>query len=116
MVSVSKGNTAAKKATELSFSKDSLYISKDRSDEMDRNSAGGTPKMDWTSRDVPTARKAFRQHCEFTIGGSLKRKSEEEKCNYLMIWIGDKGRDIQYVGTHCRRSEERSPLCWPCPK
>ena len=61
---------------------------------MDGNSAGSTPKMDWTSRDLPTAWKAFRQHCEFTFGGPLKRKSEEEKCNYLMIWIGDKGRDI----------------------
>ena len=46
------------------------------------------------SRDLPTAWKAFRQHCEFTFEGPLKRKSEEEKCNYLMIWVGDKGRDM----------------------
>lgn len=58
---------------------------------MEGNSA---PKMDWTSEDLPTAWKAFRQHCEFTFGGPLKRKSEEEKCNYLMIQVGDKGRDI----------------------
>ena len=58
---------------------------------MEENSA---PKMDWTSRDLPTALKAFRQHCEFTFEGPLKRKSEEEKCNYLMIWVGDKGRDM----------------------
>ena len=43
---------------------------------------------------MPTAWKAFRQHCELTFGGPLKRKSEEEKFNYLMIWIGDKDRDI----------------------
>ena len=61
---------------------------------MDGNSAGSTPKMDWTNGDLPTAWKAFRQHCEFTFGGPRKRKSEEEKCNYLMILIGDKGRDI----------------------
>ena len=65
MVSVSKGNTAERKPP--SFSKDSLYKSKDESDEMD----GNTPKMDWTSRDLPTAWKAFRQHCEFTFGGPL---------------------------------------------
>ena len=58
---------------------------------MEGNSA---PKVDWTSKDLPNAWKAFRQHCEFTFGGPLKRKSEEEKCNYLMIWVGDKGRDI----------------------
>ena len=33
-------------------------------------------------------------------------KTKEEKRNYLIIWVGDKGRDIQYVGTHSRRSEE----------
>ena len=55
---------------------------------MERNSA---PKMDWTSKDLPTVWKAFRHHCEFTFGGPLKRKSEEEKCNYLMIWVGHKG-------------------------
>nr|XP_058961348.1 uncharacterized protein LOC131788279 [Pocillopora verrucosa] len=58
---------------------------------MEGNSA---PKMDWTSKDLPTAWKAFRQHCEFTFGEPLKRKSEEEKCNYLMIWVGNKGRNI----------------------
>ena len=65
--------------------------SSDERDDMEGNSA---PKMDWTSKDLPNAWKAFRQHCEFTFGGPLKRKSEEEKCNYLMIWVGDKGRDI----------------------
>ena len=55
---------------------------------MEGNSA---PKMDWTSKDLPTMWKAFRHHCEFTFGGPLKRKSEEEKCNYLMIWVGHKG-------------------------
>ena len=65
--------------------------SSDERDDMEGNSA---PKMDWTSKDLPTAWKAFRQHCEFTFGEPLKRKSEEEKCNYLMIWVGNKGRNI----------------------
>ena len=56
---------------------------------MEGNSA---PKIDWRSKDLPTTWKAFRQHSEFTFGGPLNRKSEEE--NYLMIWVGDKGRDI----------------------
>ncbi|KAK2567740.1 hypothetical protein P5673_007606, partial [Acropora cervicornis] len=62
---------------------------------MDGNSsAGSTPKMDWLSADLPSAWKAFKQHCEFTFGGPLKQKSEEVKCNYLMLWVGDKGREI----------------------
>ena len=62
---------------------------------MDGNSsAGSTPKMDWSSGDLPSAWKAFKQHCEFTFGGPLKQKNEEVKCNYLMLWVGDKGREI----------------------
>ena len=64
-------------------------------EKMDRNSsAGSTPKMDWSSGDLPSAWKAFKQHCEFTFGGPLKQKSEEVKYNYLMLWVGDKGREI----------------------
>jgi len=45
---------------------------------MDGNSsAGSTPKM--MSGDLPSAWKAFKQHCEFTFGGPLKQKSEEVK-------------------------------------
>ena len=62
---------------------------------MDGNSsAGSTPKMDWSSGDLLSAWKAFKQHCEFTFGGPLKQKSEEVKCNYLMLWVGDKDREI----------------------
>ena len=62
---------------------------------MDGNSsAGSTPKMDWSSGDLPSGWKAFKQHCEFNFGGPLKQKSEEVKCNYLMLWVGDKGCEI----------------------
>ena len=50
--------------------------------------------MDWSSGDLPNAWKAFKQHCEFTFDGPLKQKSEEVKCNYLMLWVRDKGREI----------------------
>ena len=77
--------------TALNDNSDSLNPSSDERDDMEGDSA---PKMDWTSKYLPTAWRAFRQHCEFTFGGPLKRKIEEEKCNYLMIWARDKGRDI----------------------
>ena len=50
--------------------------------------------MGWSSGDLPSAWKAFKQHCDFTFGGPLKQKSEKVKCNYLMLWVGDKGREI----------------------
>jgi hypothetical protein len=56
--------------------------------------ASNMPKMNWSSGDLPAAWKSFQQHCEFAFGGPLKGKSEEQRCNYLMIWVGEKGRDV----------------------
>ena len=56
--------------------------------------ASNMPKMNWSSGDLPAAWKSSQQHCEFAFGGSLKGKSEEQRCNYLMIWVGEKGRDV----------------------
>ena len=53
-----------------------------------------TPRMDWESRDLPNAFKAFKEHAEFMFGGPLKSKTEEVQCNYLMLWVGEKGRQI----------------------
>lgn len=52
------------------------------------------PKMAWESQDLPSAFKSFKAHCEFMFGGPLKGKSEEQQCNYLMLWVGEKGRNI----------------------
>ena len=38
--------------------------------------------------------KAFRQHVEFMFKGPLRAKNEEERCCYLMLWVGEKGRRI----------------------
>ena len=61
---------------------------------MDGYSGTAAPRMDWESLDLPATWRSFKQHVEFTFGGPLKKKSEEEKCNYLMIWVGEKGRDV----------------------
>ena len=52
------------------------------------------PKMDWSAGDLLTAFKNFKAHCTFMFGGPLKNKSKEEKCNYLMLSVGDIGCDI----------------------
>lgn len=61
---------------------------------MEGFSVPSSPKMDWSSGNLPAAWRSFQQHCEFTFGGPLKCKSEEQRCNYLMIWVGEKGRDV----------------------
>ena len=52
------------------------------------------PSMDWEAKDLNREWKRFKQHCEFTFKGPLSSKTEAEKVNYLMTYIGDKGREI----------------------
>ena len=33
------------------------------------------------------------------FSGPLKAKTEEEKVSYLLLWVGDKGRDIRHTWT-----------------
>ena len=56
--------------------------------------AGAMPTLNWESNDLHGAWKSFQTHCSFMFQGPLKDKSEEEKCAYLMIWLGEKGRDV----------------------
>ena len=42
------------------------------------------------------------------FGGPLNSKSEEEKCNYVMLWAGEKGRNI--YSTWTLTNEERKQL------
>ena len=53
-----------------------------------------SPQMDWEAENLPERWKRFRQNVELMFGGPLSVKKEEEKCSYLLIWCGEKGRDI----------------------
>ena len=46
------------------------------------------PKMDWEAKDLHTAFKSFKEHANFMF-----------ECNYLMLWVGDKGRHIYSTWT-----------------
>ena len=74
---------------------------------MEGVTTANTPKMDWSSGDLPGAWRSFKQHCEFTFGGPLKGKTEEQRCNYLMIWVGDKGRDIYNTWTLADKAKKK---------
>ena len=54
----------------------------------------GKPVMNWRASDLSKEWQRFKQHCTFTFKGPLANKSEVEKVNYLMTYIGDKGREI----------------------
>ena len=53
-----------------------------------------SPQMDWDAENLPERWKRFRQHVELMFSGPLAARKEEEKCSYLLIWCGEKGRDI----------------------
>ena len=46
---------------------------------------GDNPKKNW---------RRFKQHVELMFTRPLKSRTEQEKCSYLLIWVGQKGRDI----------------------
>ena len=50
--------------------------------------------MDWESTNLPDAWRKFKQHVELMFTGPLKDRGEEDKCSYLLLWIGEKGSDI----------------------
>lgn len=52
------------------------------------------PAMNWQAQDLHKEWRRFKQHCEFCFKGPLAGKSEIEKVNYLMTYIGANGRDI----------------------
>ena len=58
-----------------------------------------TPKFDWESTNLPEQWRKFKSHVELIFDGPLKEKSEEIKVNYLLLWIGDKGREIRETWT-----------------
>jgi len=53
-----------------------------------------TPRMDWDSTNLPEAWRRFQQHAQLMFNGPLCEKEEADKCSYLLLWIGEKGRDV----------------------
>ncbi|KAK9539545.1 hypothetical protein VZT92_004644 [Zoarces viviparus] len=72
------------------------------------NTGVPTPRMDWDSSNLPDAWREFRQHVELMFSGPLRAKEEEEKCSYLLLWIGEKGRDV--YNTWTLTADERKVL------
>ena len=67
-----------------------------------------TPHMNWDSSNLPDAWKKFRQHAELMFSGPLNEKSEEEKCSYLLIWVGETGGDIYNTWTDAVSSNNKA--------
>ena len=57
------------------------------------------PKFDWDDTNLPQQWERFKRHIELIFNGPLKEKDEEEKVAYLLLWTGEKGRDIHATWT-----------------
>ena len=55
---------------------------------------GVTPKIDLESMNLPEQWKKFHWHVEYIFKGPIHEKDEEIKVTYLLLRIGDKGREI----------------------
>lgn len=53
-----------------------------------------SPKINWDSPNLPGEWKKFKQHVQLMFSGPLRSKNQAEKCSYLLLWVGEKGRDI----------------------
>ena len=56
--------------------------------------AGDKPCMNWQAANLAIEWRRFRQHCDLTFKSPLATKTEGQKVNYLMTYIGDKGREL----------------------
>jgi hypothetical protein len=74
----------------LSFPKKKCFCRKKMAD------GGGydKPRINWEANDLPKEFKEFIQHCTFVFNGPLDTKTEKQKVNYLLTYVGKKGREI----------------------
>ena len=72
------------------------------------------PSMNWNASDLNKEWNRFKQHCQFTFRGPLSDKTEKAKVNYLMTYIGDKGREVygtfEFAPAHEGQAAEQETL------
>lgn len=53
------------------------------------------PSIDWESASLVETFRHFKRTCELIFNGPLEEKTEKVKIQYLLLWVGDTGRDIR---------------------
>ena len=65
------------------------------------------PTMDWTSDNLKEAWTRFKNHATLMFEGPLSEKTEKVQCAFLLIWLGDKGRDIFSTFTFTKEEKDK---------
>ena len=53
-----------------------------------------SPSMKWTSKNLSEDWKRFEEHAKLMFQGPLTKTKDEERAAYILIWVGETGRDI----------------------
>ena len=65
------------------------------------------PSFNWESASLQAWTK-FEQHVNLIFNGPLSGKNAKQQCSYLLLWLGEKGRDV--FSTWTLTSEEKDKL------
>ena len=68
------------------------------------------PKMDWGAEDIGREFHTFKQKCELTFAVPMKDTSPSDRLTYVLLWVGDKGLDLQNTWTEEHKTLEKF---WP---
>ena len=52
------------------------------------------PTMNWESPALKEAWTKFEQHARLMVVGPLSDKTQPQQVSYILLWVGEKGRDI----------------------
>ena len=52
------------------------------------------PSMNWSARNLNEEWRKFAQHARLMFKGPLRAVEEDSQCAYMLIWVGETGRDI----------------------
>lgn len=64
--------------------------------------------MNWEASNLPEAWKRFQQHVDLIFKGPLSEKDEKIHVTYLLLWVGEKGRDIYNTWSDLSDDESES--------
>ena len=77
-----------------------VYHPSDRDFHMDSHGIGlPHPSMNWDAPCLTDTWNKFEQHVNLMFSGPLSDKTQAQQVSYLLLWVGEKGRDIHSTFT-----------------
>ena len=65
------------------------------------------PRMDWDNTNLPETWRKFQSTVELMFKGPLQPKDEAIKVSYLLLWVGERGREIADTWTDISEEDKK---------